>query len=327
MSAPRPLVIVGPTGGGTSALAAALAEHLEGVVVSADSMQIYQRMDAGTAKPDAATRARAPHHLIDLVEPTKRFTVADWLEHADEVIARAQAEGHRPVVVGGTNLYIRALLEGLFEGPAPDPERRAALAAEPAEKLHAELQRADPESAARIHRNDRKRLVRALEVQQRTGVPLSQWQRQWSDAPDAERRYRHDPVLLGLRWSRGAVNERINRRVKAMFYPERTAAQEGGPVPAEPLPAETRRLEAQGALGPQARQALGYKQALNWVHGHGSVEEAFEQTKIQTRRFARKQRTWLKRFQGVHWLEVETLSGEALLRQALERVEGEEARG
>lgn len=343
---PRLIVILGPTAGGKSELAVGLAEALGGEVIGADSMQVYRHMDAGTAKPAGRLRRRVPHHLIDIVEPTERFTVADWLSRAERLIGRCQAAGRYPIVVGGTNLYIKALLEGMFEGPAVDRELRRRLAQMPASELHQRLQGVDPISAARIHPNDRKKLIRALEVYELTGQPISRWQRQWADAPSwsagsagvavrrAARtpvRYRFDPVLIGLDWPVESINQRINRRVKAMFYPGsrecggddglRDPGQDREPV--ESLPEEVARLERAGLLGSQAREALGYKQVLEHLAGRCTLEEAFEKTKILTRRLAKTQRTWLKRFAGVRWLDAAGLSEHELTAAAIAHVRSE----
>jgi len=314
---PRPIVLLGPTAGGKSALAVALAEQVGGAVVSADSMQIYKRMDAGTAKPPPNLRQRVAHHLIDIVEPTERFTVSDWLAQAETTIESLQAAGVVPIVVGGTNLYMRALLEGMFEGPGSDRAFRDSLAEVPGHELHQRVREIDPEAAHRISDNDRKRLIRALEVYHLTGSPISAWQRQWQE--QRAKPYRYDPVLIGLRWSTSTLNPRINLRVKAMFHPdsvEADLAAETCPND-ESLPAETARLERDHWLGPQAREALGYKQVLRHLAGEWSIEDAFEQTKIQTRRFAKQQRTWMRRFRGVQWLAADELETNALIAQSL----------
>ena len=337
MAAPHPIVILGPTAGGKSALAVALAEAVvapqldgqRGQIIGADSMQVYRHMDAGTAKPAVELRSRVPHHLIDIVEPGDRFTVADWLARAGALIDNLRGRGVRPIVVGGTNLYIQALLQGLFEGPPADVAFRRNLETLDNDTLHTRLQEVDPAAADRIHVNDRKKTVRALEVYQVTGRPISDWQEQWSTKPrplvaPSDRheegalpatRYRHDPILIGLDWPVEQINRRINARVKAMFF-----APAG---PGESLPDVVRRLESAGLLGPpssQARQALGYKQVLDHLAGRCTLEEAFEQTKILTRRFAKAQRTWLKRFAGVHWLAVSPWNLDGLAAEALKFV-------
>lgn len=288
----RPIIILGPTAGGKSELAVRLAEKLNGHVLGADSMQVYRHMDAGTAKPEPALLARAPHHLINLIEPTENFSVNDWLSLANPLITQLLQQNILPIVVGGTNLYLKALLEGLFEGPTADPQLREKLAQTPNAQLHTQLQRIDPQAAGRIHPNDQKRLIRALEVFQTTGKTISQMQEQWSDVPGTTS-YHFNPILIGLQWEVPNINKRINKRVKLMFHPEDGI---------ECLPDETRRLEEARLLGMQAREALGYKQVLEHLAGRYSLDEAQEKTKILTRRFAKQQRTWLKRFMGVHWL-------------------------
>ncbi len=271
-------VIVGPTAGGKSALSIAVARAfgdrgLDAEIVSADSVQIFRGMDIGSAKPTTDEQAGIPHHLIDVVNPEDRYTVHDWLRDAEEACARSPARGAIPVVVGGTNLYIKAFLEGLFEGPEPDPAIRAALQAIPQAERRTELERVDPAAAARIHPNDERRTVRALEVFRQTGVPITEHQQQW------DRGTRTDAVLFGLTWPTDPLNRRINARVRAML--------------AAGLLDEVRALR--GRLGPQAREALGYKQLLEHLDGRGSLDEAVERIKIETRRFAKNQRTWLRR--------------------------------
>ncbi len=309
-------MILGPTAGGKTDLAIALALRLTdcdgqpGQIISADSMQIYRQMDAGTAKPSPAQREQVPHHLIDCIDPTDSFTVSDWLTQADQLIEQLQQSGTRPIIVGGTNLYLNALLEGMFEGPPADPAFRESLAGISTHELHQQLSKQDADSAERIHPNDRKRLTRALEVLHQTGQPISQQQQQWSAAPTARQegeaedtRYRHDPILIGLDWPREAINQRINLRVKWMFHPDKARVQDNYQSwEPEPLPAEVTRLMQEEKLGPQSREALGYKQVLTALAGDMTMDEAYERTKILTRRFAKQQRTWMKRFRGVHWL-------------------------
>jgi tRNA dimethylallyltransferase len=275
-------LILGPTAGGKSALAVDLALRLRearGVgaeIVTADSMQVFRGMDIGTAKPTAEERQGIAHHLIDLVEPTEPFSVDQWLSRANPLIDELRARGIVPIVVGGTNLYIKALLEGLFEGPPADEVLRAELAALPREELRAKLLAVDHVAAARIHPNDTRRTIRALEVFAATGKPISEHQRQW-DAGGT----RGDALLVFLDWPAEAINPRINARVKQMF-------EQG-------LVEECRALWQADRLGPQAREALGYKQLIEHFEDRASLDEVFEAIKIETRRFAKNQRTWLRR--------------------------------
>jgi len=323
-NAQRIVVIVGPTAGGKSDLAVAIAREFNGEIINADSMQVYRELDAGTAKPTLQQRAVAMHHLIDCIDPTDSWTVADWLEAAERAIADIHARGRLPIVVGGTNLYLKALLEGMFDGPPADEAFRAQLADVPSHELHERLAKVDPESAERIHRNDHKRIVRSLEVLHTTGKPMSEHQQQWNSfnrdpkssegsASPPQAVYRHNPVMIGLNWPTDAINRRINARVKAMFHP----------LEGESLVEETRRLEAAGRLGPQAREALGTKQVLDHLAGRLSLDECFERVKIDTRRFAKTQRTWLKRYRGVMWLDPTQMDWPCLEARAVAHLRAE----
>ncbi len=279
-------LIVGPTAGGKTALAVEVAlafEALTGVrgeVVSADSMQIYRGLDIGSAKPTPAERRGVPHHLIDIADPTDAFSVHQWLSMAEAAIDEIRSRSAAPVVAGGTHLYIKALLDGLFEGPGADEALRTQLAAIPAAERRAELERVDPDAAARIHPNDERRTIRALEVYRLTGTPISEHQRQWDQG-----RQRDDRVLIGLEWPADALSRRINARVRQMV-------EQG-------LIEEARTLWEAGRLGPQAREALGYKQLIEHFEGRNGLGDAIEAIKIETRRFAKNQRTWLRRLKAV----------------------------
>jgi len=307
----RPIVILGPTAGGKSELAVRLAEHFKGQILGADSMQVYRHMDAGTAKPDAKHLERAKHHLVNIVEPTQSFSVNDWLSLANPLMKQLIEDKTRPIVVGGTNLYLKALLEGLFEGPTADPQLRQKLSDTANAELHRQLIEIDPDAAQRIHPNDKKRLIRALEVFHTTGKTITQLQDQWSTVP-GETSYLNNPILIGLKWEVPNINKRINKRVKLMFHPNDDT---------ESLPDETRRLEDAGLLGIQAREALGYKQVLAHFAGTYTLDEAQEKTKILTRRFAKAQRTWLKRFMGVHWFNADHGDAQQLVQAVITTLE------
>ncbi|TVQ61989.1 MAG: tRNA (adenosine(37)-N6)-dimethylallyltransferase MiaA [Phycisphaerales bacterium] len=297
-------IIAGPTAGGKSALGVAVALELErrglprGEVVSADAFQVYRGLDIASAKPTEAERRGVRHHLIDAVEPTEAFALADWLRLAEGAIAEIRARGVTPIVVGGTHLYVKSLLDGFMGGPGADEAIRDELRAMDPALRRAELERVDPAAAARIHPNDERRTVRALEVYRLTGQPITAQQGQW----DAEATRPRDRFLVGLEWGVEAINRRINARVRAMV--------EGGLVD------ETRRLLERDALGPQARQALGTKQLLPVLEGldpgqppsPARLEDAIERIKIETRRFAKSQRTWLRRLRqtpGAVWIQAE----------------------
>jgi tRNA dimethylallyltransferase len=280
-------IIIGPTAGGKTALAVEVAQRAGGEVVSADSILIYRGLNIGSAKPTADEQRGIPHHLIDIAEPTDAFSVSDWLRRAEETIAGIRARGCLPVVVGGTHLYVKALLEGLFEGPGADAALREQLHALPVGELRAELERIDPATAARLHPNDARRAVRAVEVYRLTGKRVSDLREQWDTGAS-----RADCVLVGLSWPSELINPRINARVKQMIA--------GGLVD------EARALHDAGRLGPQAREALGYKQLVAHFEGRCSLDEAIEQIKIETRRFAKNQRTWARRLRvtrGSVWID------------------------
>ena len=322
-------MILGPTAGGKSDLAVDLAEQLDGEVIGADAFQVYRQLDAGTAKPDQSLRKRAPHHLFDIVEPTQRFTVHDWLTRAHDTIADIQLRGQTPIIVGGTNLYMKALLDGMFDGPGQDAAFRASLDGIGTPLLHMKLMEVDQPSAARIKPMDRQRILRALEVYELTGQPISELQTQW----EGEASKGLDATLIGLRWEPEAINPRINLRVKAMFYPEKVDPEiaQAVCINGESLVDEVKRLKAQGCFDPikeapgsspnQASQALGYKQLLAWMEGTDehitSLDEAFEKTKVLTRRFAKQQRTWLKRFTQTHWIDGGVAGGTPIVEQAM----------
>ena len=284
----RAILLLGPTASGKTALSLALAGMLasRGVraeVVSADSMQVYVGMDIGTAKPSRAEREQVPHRMIDVADPYgSGFTVEEWLRGARAHIERLRAEGSVAVVTGGTNLYVQALVSGLFEGPPASPEIRARLGALAPDELRERLERSDPAAARRIHRNDIRRTVRALEVLELTGSPISALQVQWeSGMPALEDGWR----AVGLMPSVSESARRINARVGTMI--------EDGFVD------EVRALRARGDLGRQAAEAVGYRELARYLDRRCSLHEATEAIKVRTRRLARQQRTWLRRFSGI----------------------------
>lgn len=298
----KPIVLIlGPTAGGKTRLSIDLARAVGGECICADSMQVYRGMDIGTAKPTADEQQQARHHLLDIADPAEGgFSVDTWLKLAEQAIDDIRSRGLYPIVVGGTNLYIQALLLGLFEGPQPDEAIRSRLQMKDDAALRSRLEQVDPAAAQRIHRNDRKRTIRAIEVFELTGMPLSEHQSQWSAG-----KVREDVQILGLDYPPEVINRRINARVRQMID--------------QGLVAEVQQLHAAGRLGPQAREALGYKQIVDHLNGRCSLEEAVEQIKIRTRRYAKQQRTWLRRFRahpGSHWLDAAETMPETLLEQA-----------
>ena len=283
------LVITGQTAGGKERLAVEVAARLGGEILSADSMKVYRGMDIGTAKPSAAQRASVPHHLLDVADPGDTFSTARWLELAEAAIADVQARGRAPVVSGGTPLYLKALLEGLFEGPSADEAIRARLRDEAEARgtpaLHERLSEVDPEAAERIHPNDLRRIVRALEVWELTGTPISELQGQWGSRTAAYR-----PLVVAIRRDSGDLARRIAERVGRML--------DAGLIDEVRALAGRREGFAQGP-----RQALGYAEALEFLDGRLSEEELAPAIIAHTRQFARRQMTWLKRFDGIEWLD------------------------
>jgi len=296
------ILVVGPTASGKSALALALAQRLGGEIVSADAMAVYRGMDIGTAKPAAAERAAVPHHCIDMIEPDERSDVSRWLGWAEAAIADIHARGRPVVVAGGTPLYTKALLEGLSAGAPRDAQVRATLdaryASEGAEALHAELRRVDPVYAAAHHANDRRRLVRALEVYALTGQPYSSFH-----TTDGTRRTDYRALQLGVHWERPELYQRINARTKAMF--------------AAGLVDEVRGLV--GRLSPEAGQAVGYKEVLDHLAGAIDLAMAIEQVKRHSRHLAKHQTTWYKRFRDIVWLPGDAAD---LVERALAHISG-----
>ncbi len=285
------IMILGVTASGKARLAFELAQHLGAEIVSIDSMKVYRRMDIGTAKPTGQARQRVPYHLVDVVEPSESFSVGLFSERATAAIEDIQARGKPVVAVGGTALYIKALLYGLFEGPGSDEKIRAELRArvdsEGSAALHRQLRQIDPATADRVSPNDAKRIIRALEVYQLTGKPISSFQTQF----DATRPL-HDWTIVGLRRDKALESRRINARVKKMI--EMGLLEEVRSLLAEERP-----------LSQQARCAIGYAEIIGHLAGQIVLDEAIEQTKKNTRRLAKGQRTWFKTFRDVHWLDIE----------------------
>ncbi|MEM6562072.1 MAG: tRNA (adenosine(37)-N6)-dimethylallyltransferase MiaA, partial [Planctomycetota bacterium] len=265
--------VIGATGSGKSAVALRLAEQFGGEILAVDSMTVYRGMDIGTAKPTATERARVVHHGLDLVDAGEAFTARRFVEYADGVVEDCRRRDVPLIAVGGTPLYWKSWLEGIFDGPSADPALRAELDALPTEALVAELRRVDPASADRLHANDRRRLTRAVEVHRLTGTPISALQEQWATPTR-----RFEIELVGLRWDRPTLNRRINGRCKQMI--------------ADGWLDEVRRL---GPLGPTASEAVGYKLLGDHLAGRLSLDDAVEQIKIRTRQLAKRQMTWFRR--------------------------------
>ena len=292
---PKPLLaIVGPTAAGKSEVGLLLAEALAGEIVSADSMQVYRRMDIGTAKPSPEERARVRHHLIDIIDPTAPFSVADYRARADAALAAIWEEGRQPLLVGGSGLYVRAVIDKLsFPLAPPNAEVRRRLSQQAREEgvgaLHARLAAIDPEAAARIHANDEKRIIRALEVHAQTGQPISRLQ-------SLDRRFqaRYNTTQFGLTRPRPELYRRIEERVDRML--------------AAGLVEEVKSLLARGYTEELvAMKGLGYAQIAEHLRGACSLEEAVARLKRDTRRFAKRQLTWFRRDSRILWVDLANL--------------------
>jgi tRNA dimethylallyltransferase len=272
-------ILTGPSASGKSALALAIAERVGAEILSMDSMAVYRRMNVGTAKPSASERERVPHFGLDLVEPWEPFDTARYLECAEAAIAAIHGRGRKVLVVGGTPLYLMALRKGLFTGPRADRALRAELldteSATPG-TLHQLLAQVDPPAAARIHRNDHKRLVRALEVFTLTGAPLTEQQAQFEASSD-----RWPNTTVAVAWPRAELHQRIKARAHTMF--------------ARGLMDEVRDIQAAGGFSRQAAQAIGYRQCLQFLGGELTAEQLPDKVAQATRQLVRKQETWFRR--------------------------------
>jgi tRNA dimethylallyltransferase len=289
------ILVIGPTAVGKSDLALDLAESAGGAILSADAMQVYRGFDRGTGKPGPSQRARVPHFLIDIADPRRDFSAGDFVRAAEAALEECRRRSLRPIVVGGTGLYVRALLRGLFDGPPRDPALRERLHAGALRRglghLHRLLARLDPVSAERLGPADEQRLVRALEVRLTTGRPLSQFHAEdggdlWLDKD------RYPAVKIGLSRQRGDLVERIRRRVDGFF--------DAG------LVEEVRRLLAAGVPGEaNAFKGIGYRESLAAVRGEIAEEEARRRTFTATCQYAKRQMTWFRREARVRWIRAD----------------------
>lgn len=307
LSPERPLVVlVGPTGTGKSELAVRLAEAIGGEVLNADSIQVYRGFDVGSAKPTAAERARVPHHLYDIVDADEEFNAADYATAARAACDAILARGRRPILVGGTFFYLRALLAGLPEMPGRDEATRArlrAIATHPRgqARLHRWLSKIDPQSGRRIAPGDRHRVERALEVWLASGQPISNWERPSGDAAEESA-----SIKLGLMMERKALVAALERRVDAMY--------------ASGLIDETRALLERFPADARPFGAIGYRETAAVVAGTMTPDDAVAETKRRTRSYAKRQMTWLRAERNVHWLDA--INREETFEAALRLVRG-----
>ncbi|MBN1788145.1 MAG: tRNA (adenosine(37)-N6)-dimethylallyltransferase MiaA [Sedimentisphaerales bacterium] len=284
------LLILGVTASGKGRLAFELAKKIDAEIISIDSMKVYRRMDIGTAKPSKEAQKQINYHLLDVAEPSESFSVDRFLSLADTAVKEIESKGKPVIAVGGSAMYIKALLYGIFEGPGTNEQIRKQLKERikqtSLEELHKQLAAVDPDAAERIHLNDEKRIIRALEVYELTGKPISSFQQQF-DLPAPKGNWK----IIGLRREKSEESRRINARVKKMI--EEGLVDEVKSLLAEEKP-----------MSDQAKSAIGYAEIINHLQGKETLEKAIESIKINTRRFAKSQRTWFKTFKNVNWFDL-----------------------
>lgn len=302
MSKPKVLALCGATASGKSALAMALAQELNGEIVCMDSMQLYRRMDIGTAKPTPEERAQVPHHMLDILEPTATYAVADYALGAEKIIRQILSRGKLPMLVGGTGLYLKALMHGMELGGAGSDEalrrelNRQALEIGGKERLHQRLTQADPETAARLHPNDIRRVIRAIEVYELTGKPLSQQNQAQGDGP-------FEVLPLAIDMPRERLYRRLEERVQGMMK-------------AGLLDEVQALLESGVTAQCQSMQGIGYKELIPVVLENAPLEKAVWQIILHTRHYAKRQNTWLRAEPQTRWLNAE----QDLQAQAMEHI-------
>ncbi|HZG80315.1 MAG TPA: tRNA (adenosine(37)-N6)-dimethylallyltransferase MiaA [Brevibacillus sp.] len=299
------VVIVGPTAVGKTDLSLELAEQFDGEVISGDSMQVYRGMDIGTAKASPQDLARVPHHLIDIIEPSEEYSVAQFQESATRLITQINQRGRLPFIVGGTGLYIESVTHRFQFSQSPqDPELRDRLQrladTEGVEALHARLANVDPITAERLHPNDVKRVIRALEVYESSGYKMSDFQLRAKQSP-------YDLVMIGLTMEREKLYERINHRVDLMI--------EAG------LVEEVRRLLDQGLdASLVSMQGLGYKEVIPYLYGEITLEKAVNDIKQRTRHFAKRQLSWFRRMSEIEWFDMTDPANKPQVEQTIKHI-------
>jgi len=298
----RVIIITGPTGVGKTGVSLLVAEALGTEIISADSMQVYRGMDIGTAKPSLEERARVRHHMIDIVDPSETYSAGRYIRDVTPLIEGLLDSGRLPVVIGGTGLYIRTLTSGLFSAPEADPELRAALIELESRmpgRLYQELKRIDPLKASSIDPADKRRVIRALEVSLKAGRPVSELQRELTEPLP------YKFIKIGLTRERGELYRMIEERVEEMF--------------ARGLVDEVARLLG---MNPSETplQAIGYKEVIGYIRGEQGLDETKLLVKRATKRYAKRQFTWFRKEEGIHWVDI---TGLLTPEEVFEKVESE----
>jgi tRNA dimethylallyltransferase len=296
-----PIYLVGPTAVGKTSVAMDLAEKINAEILVADSMQIYRELDIGTAKPSLEERRRVPHHMLDLVDPLTEFDVAQFVGVAQGILKEIQSRWHVPLVVGGTGLYLKALIDGIFEGPSKNNQIRERLEEEAKNSgwqvLYERLKNVDSLAASRIDPKNVRRIIRALEVYEMTGSPISEFRKQW-DFPQSQ------VCLIGLDREREYLYQRIDERVEEMF--------ERG------LIAEVEKLFSQGIeQNHVVMQAIGYKEGISYLKGKCTLNELKDEIKKKSRHLAKRQMTWFKKDLRIHWFKFQPDEGYSEMAQRI----------
>ncbi|MBU4561009.1 tRNA (adenosine(37)-N6)-dimethylallyltransferase MiaA [bacterium] len=280
------VVIVGPTAVGKSEVAIELAKKINGEIVSCDSRQVYEHLNIGTAKSTKEERKKIPHHLIDIIKPNEEFNAFLYAQRAHEAISKVHKKKKIPILVGGSGLYVRAVLNGIFPGAGKNKEIRNRLEKFSSSALYKKLKETDPKTALRLHPHDKVRLIRALEVYELTGQPISALQK-----VSKEKKPNYNLMMVGLKRKREELYQRINKRVEGMI--------EGG------LVEEVRGLLKKGfSKDLIALKGLGYKEIIGYLDREYGLEEAIRLLKRNSRRFAKRQLTWFSQDKRIHWIEI-----------------------
>ncbi|MCF6149511.1 MAG: tRNA (adenosine(37)-N6)-dimethylallyltransferase MiaA [Candidatus Kuenenia sp.] len=297
-------ILTGPTASGKSEIAIKIAEQTGAVIVSADSMLIYRGMDIGTEKPSAEIRKKIPHYLIDIRDPWEEYSVGNYIKDFEEVTNSLYAQEKPFIVVGGTALYLKAIMEGLFNGPPANWEYRNQLKTIAKEQgtdyLYNMLEAIDPKTAHRLHSHDQRRIIRALEVFKQTGTTISSYQTQFGS-----KNPKYNCIVVAIAHDRNELYKRIESRVDSMFL--RGLVDEVQTLINNPL-----------GLSKQASQALGYKEVIDYLDGNHSLSEAISAIKQGTRRFAKRQMTWFRSFTDIHWIAPDSFDDKDVIENILD---------